>query len=495
MDSRQRAREILRRAEQYAAAPVGVCAHTDDIAAGDIFLARENGARYIDAALRQGASVAVRDARHKIAARGNDRVVAVDDFENTVAALLDMVYGPALSEVSLVGVTGTNGKTGTARFLCDLLNALGDNMGDKAGYIGTSGYGVGDETTPTRNTTPDGVTLRRYIADLRGRGCETIVLEVSSHAIALRRIAGLSFAAAVFTNLSRDHLDFHGTMRAYAAAKKSFFNDYPIERVAANVDDDTGREIARDCAKAKPGRVIGFSEARPRDDVNTLSYDANDVDNVDDMSALNVAYAGETATLKCGVGGRLNMKNLAAAVSACVSLGYSLPAIAAAASCLRPVPGRMQRIANRRGVNVFVDYAHTPDAVRLVIDSVLRAADEAPPQSWCVLGCGGDRDREKRAQMARAAADKCRLIICDDNVRADDATRIALDMLTGVKTKPGVIVCRDRKQAIALALAQADKGAFVFILGKGDEAFIHYGARKLAHRDSECAARIGGGHA
>lgn len=490
----EQARALLRRAGRAApdGGVTGVCAHSDEVEVGDIFVARPDAMAFIDAALAKGAAMVVCDAQAKDAPLDAARVFATADFTAVTAALLARVYAEELAQVSLVGVTGSNGKTTTACFIGDILNALGR----KTGYIGTLGYGIaGQALRPSRNTTPDVVALYRYIAMLRRQGCETIALEVSSHGIALRRIAGLAFVAAVFTNLSRDHLDFHGSMRAYKETKMSLFTDYPVARVVANRDDKTGREILANREATTPGATLGFGKAqsearRPPPPAEVLRY-AEQSASEHSGGALSLRYRGETMLARCGVGGGVNIENLAAAVAACIALGHGLPDIVRALPFVRAVPGRFQTLRTARGVNVLLDYAHTPAAVGKTLDSVLSAAPSNAPQSWCVLGCGGGRDRGKRAEMARIAAKSCRLVVCDDNVRDDCATRIVLDMLSGVESKAGVIVCRDRKQAIALALARADAGAQVFILGKGDEATIDYGIAKVAHRDSEIVAQIG----
>ena len=480
---------LLKQAAGFAAAGdarLGVCAHSDEVGAGDIFVAAGGAVEFIEVALGKGAALVVYDADDDARVRacgvaGHARVVAVAQFTDVVSALLAEVYQAVLHSVALIGVTGTNGKTSTASFIGRLLHGLAK----PTGYIGTLGYGVvGEPMLPTRNTTPDRVSLYRYIAALYRRGCGYVVVEVSSHGIALGRIAGLSFCAAVFTNLSREHLDFHGSMQAYAATKRSYFNDYSIQRVVANADDRVGRAILQQW----DGAAIGFSNRRAaKQRAATLFYDCQGIDS-DGLSGLLVDYADVRLKITSRLFGRFNSENLVAAIGVCLALGHELAAIAEVVPMLSAVAGRLEHI--RVGdVAALIDYAHTPKAV----ESVLGDSSVVAKHAWCVLGCGGDRDRGKRAAMAHIAASMAgRLVICDDNVRGDDATQIVLDMLAGIQHKQGVIVCRDRKQAIATALAAAG-GGNVFILGKGDEATMDYGVAKIAQRDRDVVLQLGGG--
>lgn len=488
MDIENQVSALLAQASQYGwSAKSGVCEHTDDITKGDIYVANNGGLKFIDVALEKGASLVIYDACAHSDYSGHSQAVALEDFRKMLVALVDRIYGDIVREVGLVGVTGTNGKTSTASFCCQLLNAIGV----RAGYIGTLGYGVvGESVVQGRNTTPDVVTLYRYIYELHKKGCRTVVMEVSSHGIALERIQGLSFVIAAFTNLSRDHLDFHGSMVAYEAVKRSYFLDYRIDGVVVNLDDAVGQKITDEWLEKTNKPCIGvkaFDDAGS--DCDVLSYKTKGL-NAEGAHVISLHSKGGDFEIMSRLHGRFNTVNLVTALAICHALGHRLEVLSDAVREVSPVPGRLENYRTARDVNVFIDYAHTPAGIETVLaDDTLDNSE-----SWCVIGCGGDRDSGKRPHMAKAASKAAHLVICDDNVRHDSATQIIIDMLEGIEDKAGTAICRDRKLALAYSLDKANPGSHVFVLGKGNEADIDYGIARLPWRDRDAVTQFGGAH-
>lgn len=461
---------------------IGVCVHTDDLSDNDIFVALGPGVEYIQEASTKGAIAVVCDtggsSDHDVDHAG--RIYHVNGVEEFARSLITFVYGHEIAQVRLIGITGTNGKTSTAYFASQLLNLLGE----RAGYIGTLGYGVvGEQLQSSRNTTPDIVTLYRYIAILYREGCKTILLEVSSHAIALGRIDGLRFSVAVFTNLSRDHLDFHGTMDAYEETKFSYFTDYVIDRCLVNISDSSG--------------VALYSSLLDRQDVDAVSYGwayghgggyrtvphyLIDFDSSADVIGLTSAKQG-MSRYKVQLRGIFNIENVSVAIMICHLHGHGMADIAAVVHCVDPVPGRMECLKTDKGSMACVDYAHTPSGVESVLGDKTMSRAKATV-TWCVFGCGGDRDTGKRPLMGEVAArlsDKA--VITDDNVRNDRAEEIICDIVSGIASKSGLVVCRDRAKAIEHAVLNAAEGDRIFVLGKGNEAGMNYGGRFLPFND------------
>lgn len=474
--------KLLSMAEQYMGSSdlIGVCQHTHDMVAGDIYVAVDRGLNFAQEALDKGAVLVIYDSCNcAVDVTESDRIIGVEDLDNVVKELVWRVYGRAIDGVSLIGITGTNGKTSTASFVCELLNILNS----KAGYIGTLGFGIiGQSIHKIRNTTPDMVTLYRYIAILYRQGCHTIVVEISSHGIALDRIHGLSFFAGVFTNLSRDHIDFHGSMKNYAAVKRSLFVNYEIDSLIVNLDDEIGRQIAEDWDSNKP--VFAFSVKYISPEI--LRYESYGIRS-DGRNHINIQYEGKTYDFSILIHGNFNVANIVAAIASCLALNYSMSDLMQAVLNVSPIPGRMEYLQTDRQVNVFIDYAHTPAGIKAVLTDESVASRDV----WCVLGSGGNRDAGKRAEMADMAGYASHIVICDDNVRHDSATRIIIDMLWGIHVKSGTIICRDRKQAIGHVLSKAYKDDNVFLLGKGDEDSIDYGSCQVIHSDRDVVEQYG----
>ncbi|MFN3729500.1 MAG: UDP-N-acetylmuramoyl-L-alanyl-D-glutamate--2,6-diaminopimelate ligase [Fimbriimonadaceae bacterium] len=397
-------------------------------------------------------------------------LVRPEDVATVSALLARRTYGDALASLQIVGITGTNGKTTTAWILTQALQQLGHS----AGYLGTLGTYVDHVWTPGENTTPNAVPLAREMATWSERGVEYAVMEVSSHALAEQRVDALSFSAVVFTNLTQDHLDYHGTMEAYREAKHRLFFDRALHRDDArfvlNVCDPVGREWA----DALPGAVrYGCC---PLADRRCEIVEAT-------ASGLIIELEG--IRLSSRLAGRFNAENLGAAYATLVALGVEPSRAVDVLAQVEPARGRFESIPNERGFGVIVDYAHTPDA----ISSLLTAARDLQPQRVViVVGCGGDRDRTKRPLMAQAAVAGADLaIFTSDNPRSEDPDRILDDMDAGLADHSRRLRIVDRRQAIYRAIELAAPGDVVLIAGKGHESVQVVGDHATPFDDAEVA--------
>ncbi len=400
---------------------------------------------------------------------------SVADTRQAAGPLAQAVRGWPARKLTCVAVTGTNGKTTVAH----LIRAVLAHAGHLPGLLGTIAYETGGQAAPATNTTPGPVELAELTAEMVEAGRTHLVMETSSHALDQRRTAGVAFAAGVFTNLSGDHLDYHGTMDAYAAAKRRLFEDLPASAVAViNRDDPAGETMAA----ATSARVCWFG----------LSSAADVWARIDEIDATGSRLLLRDGESEVGVAtpliGRHNVLNCLAAAAACRGLGVGLPEIAEALSGVAAVPGRLARVAAEAPFQVFVDYAHTDDALQNVL-AALQPIEHR--RLILVFGCGGDRDRAKRPRMARIAQDMAdRLWITSDNPRSEDPQAIIEEIVAGL-TESGrsrATVEPDRRTAIGRAVAEAEAGDVILIAGKGHETYQQIGSRRVHFDDMEVAA-------
>jgi UDP-N-acetylmuramoyl-L-alanyl-D-glutamate--2,6-diaminopimelate ligase len=443
---------------------------------GTLFVAvageRSDGHDYVDAALAAGAVAVVVERAEAASALTSDAAttIVVPDSRRALSRLAAAFYGRPSQALRVAGVTGTNGKTTTTH----LLQAILEAAGFPCGRIGTLGAHFGGAMWPLENTTPLALELQAILAEMRERGAAAVTLEVSSHALALERVADVRFEVAALTNVTRDHLDFHGTFEAYAAAKRKLFEAAGFSAFCA--DDAMGRRWAGEFAALNgPARVTTFgigegAAVRARD--------------------LALGPGGSTFTvdglrLHVPLPGRFNVLNALAALSLARALGVADAVSAAALASAPNVPGRMERVGDGT-VDVIVDYAHTPDALA----GVLRAAREASRgRVIAVFGCGGDRDSGKRPQMGAIAAELAdRLVLTSDNPRGEDPLAILAAIAAGIPDGAAYEVEPERGRAIERAVLGAAPGDVVVIAGKGHETYQIVGARTL-HFDDRDAAR------
>lgn len=431
------------------------------VVAGDAFVAlpgtRAHGMTHALQAVQRGAAVILADANDplEIAGQvGTVPVVRVDGLHARVGSLAARLYADPSRHLQVVAVTGTNGKTSTVHMLVQALS----RCGQRAASIGTLGSGLHGNLEPGQLTTPDAISMQRAMARFRDADASHVAVEASSHALDQGRLDQLCVDIAIFTNLSRDHLDYHGTMAEYGAAKKKLFHRPGLRQAIINTDDPFGRELAASLAGGLLLATGTRADARVR--ASAVVLDAHGI-----RFDLHTPW-GE-ASIRSPLLGRFNVDNLLAVSAALGALGVPFQRIAAALPLLQPVPGRMNRIGGAQQPLVVVDYSHTPDALQQALQS-LRA--HGVRRLGCVFGCGGERDAGKRPQMAAVAQQHADfVVVTDDNPRGEDGDAIIAQVVAGFTGMDDVIIRRDRAAAIALAIDQAGAGDAVLIAGKGHE--------------------------
>ena len=441
---------------------------------GDVFVAlpgaEHDGRDFIEPALAAGAVAVLTESGRELN-RDDERVISVSGLKGELGALANRLYGSPSGDLKVVAVTGTNGKTSVVDLTAQMLR----RTGRKTGTIGTLGMRLDQQPTETRNTTPDCLALHRQLRQWRDRGVECVALEASSHALDQGRLDGLAVAVGVFTNLSRDHLDYHHSMDAYCEAKLKLFREFePASRIY-NADDKA---------------VIAHADVWRSGDLGVSVVSANAEISIEVVQAIPLVLKLRTpwgdGRLRTALSGRFNAFNVGASLAAILSLGVDFSEALAAAEALEPVVGRLQAVGDGTDIRVIVDYAHTPDALERAICAV-KETDNAGAL-WVLFGCGGDRDPGKRAEMGTIAcrfAD--RVIVTSDNPRSESPEAIIDAILLGCDDSP--IVEADRAAAIALAIAEAKVGDTVLIAGKGHETYQEIDGVRLPFNDAERAAQ------
>jgi len=444
---------------------------------GDLFLAlpgtRTDGRQYIAGALARGAAAIVYEADGPEPDTHGVVAVGLRNLRDQVGRLADRFFGSPSRKLKVIGVTGTNGKTTTTQLLAQAL----DRGDGRCGLIGTMGSGFPGALDPSQHTTPDAVSVHRLLAGFVQAGAKSVCMEVSSHALDQARVAGVAFDVAVFTNLTRDHLDYHGDMDAYAAAKARLFDFPHLEAAVINADDRFGQALV---TRTRPGvRVVGFG--LEQGDVRARAV----VPSTEGLAMQVITPQGEIA-IRSALLGRFNASNLLAVLAVLLVLGIPLAEAALALAQAKPVAGRMERFGGTTQPLVVVDYAHTPDA----LDKVLAALREhTEGKLLCVFGCGGDRDRGKRPLMGAIAERLADIVILtNDNPRHEDPQAILDEITGGMRTTPTVVP--DRTRAIRAALSESRAGDIVLVAGKGHEDYQQVGDRRLPYSDRETIVQL-----
>ena len=382
-------------------------------------------------------------------------------------------YDHPARALKLIGVTGTDGKSSLVHFLAQ---ATGGAM------LGTIGYGKLDALEPASHTTPDPLRVQQYLARFRDAGIETVAMEVSSHALAQGRVAAVEYHIGVFTNLSRDHLDYHRDMEDYFLAKASLFAR-PLPVAVINIDDAHGRRLLDENRVHPKTRVIAVSSQNHAHPRAALTLRARDIVLSPDGIAYTLETEAEQVAIQSGLLARFNVDNLLNTAACLLALGTPFAAIPAKLAALHGVPGRAERIGLGNGAAAIIDYAHTPAALANILQGV-RA--HVPGKLWCVFGCGGDRDRGKRPLMAQAAEQYAdAVVITDDNPRTENPADIIADSLRGMGHREKVWIKRPREEAIRFVLPQLEAGDAVVIAGKGHEDYQILGTTKHHYSDQE----------
>ena len=449
-------------------------ADSSKVRPGDAFIAimgsTRDGHEYIPDALHRGAVLIICNSSHTV--EDTDvTVVGVPDTKAALRIILPMLY-PKAMEVRLVGITGTNGKTTTTYLIESVLN----HAGIASGVMGTINTRYkGKEITSTL-TTPGPVDLFEMLNLMRIAGVQACVMEVSSHALDQDRIAGLTFEYALFTNLTQDHLDYHKDMETYFLAKKRLFEVYLGGKAIINIDDTYGARLAE---TLKGAITYGFRKDAL---IHPLS-----MDNSADGLTLHIATPAGRISIRSALKGEMNAYNIMSAIGVCRAFGIPNEIIAKGIEALKGVPGRMESVENTNGLNIIVDYAHTPDALHTVLKN---ARQFTKGRLLTVFGCGGDRDKTKRPIMGTIAADLADLaIITSDNPRTEEPGSIIEDILKGVPDRTKIILEPDRKKAICQAIRAMAADDCLLIAGKGHEDYQIIGTRKISFDDRECVRR------
>ncbi|WP_368865561.1 UDP-N-acetylmuramoyl-L-alanyl-D-glutamate--2,6-diaminopimelate ligase [Stenotrophomonas maltophilia] len=403
--------------------------------------------------------------------------IAVPGLRARMGAMADQFHGAPSRAMAMVGVTGTNGKTSTVQLLAQAWHLLGT----PSGSIGTLGAGLYGAVEPTGFTTPLVLQMHALLAQLRDQGARAVAMEVSSHALDQGRVDAVHYDVAVFTNLTRDHLDYHGDMASYGAAKARLFHRPGLKAAVINLDDAFGRQLFADL----PAGVLPIGLSSRDTDGAVVLADALQLDGRG--IAFDLVIEGQRAAVRSPLLGRFNVDNLLAVAGTLHAQGQSLPRIAEVLSALQPIRGRMNRLGGEQGLpTVVIDYAHTPDALEQALDSL---HGHLQGTLFCVFGCGGERDTGKRPQMAAIAERLAnQVIVTDDNPRGEDGDRIVADILAGFTDAGAVTVQRNRARAIGLAVKRAGAGDIILIAGKGHEPYQEIKGVRHDFDDTEVAA-------
>jgi len=459
----------------------GISADSRTVRPGDLFVCMPSSSRdtheFIGEVVSKGASAVLVHSPLGLDSAKAAGVPGVlpTDFGDGLWRLAKALSGNPSGSMRVVGVTGTNGKTTTAWLIRDALAALGR----PASYLGTLGLHTPTSERELGNTTPFPVELQGYLVEALEGGSFDFVMEVSSHALQEKRADGVEFDVGVFTNLTQDHLDFHGTMEEYGAAKRRLFTDLPSQSskkfvAALNVDDPTG--LAWSSQLSVPVLTYGVNAGDLRGEPLEVRVDG---------ISLRLHYRGESAILESRLGGRYNVENLLSAAAGLLGLGHSLSETVQGLHQARPVPGRFEPVENALGIHILVDYAHTPDALAKLLDAV---KESASGRIITVFGCGGDRDRTKRPLMAAAASSRSDLtVVTSDNPRTENPEAIVSEVAAGIVVGSVSETIVDRREAVAYAICQANPGDVVVIAGKGHENYQIIGKTKFPMDDRELA--------
>jgi UDP-N-acetylmuramoyl-L-alanyl-D-glutamate--2,6-diaminopimelate ligase len=463
----------------------GLALDSRRVEAGDLFVAlkgaQTDGTQYIAQAEEKGA-VAVLFEQGAEAPDCTVPVIAVPQLSEYLSDIAGVFYAQPSQQMPVTAVTGTNGKTTCSQLLAQLFALLDE----PAGFIGTLGYGLsGSEISASKNqitdtglTTPDAISVQRILAELKQAGAKRVAIEVSSHSLVQRRVAGLQIETAIFTNLTRDHLDYHGDLNSYAAAKARLFAMAGLKHAVINIDDNTGRLILANLDPQVNG--ISYSLENHSADIYCyrISISASGID-------AEIVTPWGRARLQSTLLGKFNLANLLAVIAAAAAQGFSLDNIVQAAAALTAVAGRMELVDASAQPAVVIDYAHTPDALEKALQAL---RNHCQGKLWVVFGCGGDRDVGKRAEMGKVADHRAdNIVVTSDNPRSESPEKIIDQVLLGISREVSAVV--DRRDAIRSAIADAQPNDVILIAGKGHEDYQIFGAERLPFSD-QAEARL-----
>ena len=451
----------------------GICYDSRKVQPGDLFVAvcgfESDGHRFIPMAVQKGAAAVL---CQRIPEDGTPYVQTAD-CRLALALASCSFYGEPAKEMTLIGITGTSGKTSSSYLIKHMLEA---GLDAKVGLIGTNGNMIGDEFIHTEHTTPESLELQKLFRDMAEAGCTHVVMEVSSHSLVLQRVAGVHFDVALYTNLSQDHLDFHSDMQDYAEAKRLLLSR--CSTACVNLDDAWASFMLENVKCP----VLGYSADKQEAALRALepAFSAEGVD-------FEAVYRGEKCAARLGIPGSFSLYNALGVLSVCLALGMELDKCTEALASAKGVKGRLELVPTGRDFTVLIDYSHKPDALEKVLKS-LRSVTEG--RLVCLFGCGGDRDRVKRPIMGAIAADNADfVIVTSDNPRTEEPQAIIDEILVGMEGKhtPFKMIC-DRVQAICWAIDNARPGDVILLAGKGHEDYQVIGHTKIHMDEREIVA-------
>lgn len=444
---------------------------------GDLFIAvSKDGdelSAHISEAISNGANAILKEGDSRIVEDGRAVELYLSDLDKKVGIIADRFFQSPSKDIAVIGVTGTNGKTSVASYLANYFT-LG---GSENGVIGTLGYGLVGEgraaLIDTGHTTPNAVDVHRHLASLRDQGVKTVSMEVSSHGLAQGRVDEVTFTAAVYTNLTRDHLDYHGSMAAYADAKKKLFISPELKFAVLNKDDDYFHEIQ--AVLPASVKVLTYGVEDQSADVAAISHEFDQ----SELKAVIKTHEGQVS-LRSQLLGAFNLSNLLAVIGVALAL-RDTEKMESRLAALKAVDGRMEVIRHEQSPLVVVDYAHTPDALANVLSTL---KESCQGKLRLVFGCGGDRDKGKRAEMAKIAEQYAdQVILTDDNPRSEAPELIVQDILSGFSAKESIEVIHDRRNALRSVLNRAAPKDMVLVAGKGHECWQEQNGEKRYFSD------------
>ena len=460
---------------------------------GDTFVAypgeKADGRQFIAEAIARGANAVIWESQDfEWQPAWGAANLGVSDLRHKAGWLADSVYGAPSEKLWMVGITGTNGKTSTSHWIAHAFN----DAGKKCALIGTLGNGFAGELQASANTTPDAIRVHGLLDGYLQDGAQSVAMEVSSHALAQGRVNGVRFDVAMLTNLSRDHLDYHGDMQSYAVAKRKLFDWQQLKYAVLNLDDAYGAELAEQLHEADV-EVIGYGLGDAALQLGERLGARMVYGNLLEMNGrgmrLEVHSSWGAAQLDSELVGRFNAENLLGALAVLLASKIDLDDAVRSLGKVRPVAGRMQRLGGTQQPTVIVDYAHTPDALEKVLLTLREVSAATGGKLLCVFGCGGDRDRGKRAMMGLVAeefSDHC--IVTSDNPRSENPRSIIAEIVGGMSGKDYAIM-EDRAAAIQQAISHARQIDTVLIAGKGHEDYQEIGGVKYPFSDTDIVSR------
>ncbi len=456
----------------------GITSHSKKVGFGNLFIAKKglshDGSAFIEEAMAAGAAAVLTDLYNPFLKKEIVQLIT-SDIVGMEAHLAKTFFDAPDAKLFIVGITGTNGKTTTAYLIHHILESLQI----PCGLIGTVEWRVGSHIFPPSHTTPDLLTCYKLFSDMVQAGSQAAAIEISSHALDQKRIKNLDIDVAVFTNLTQDHLDYHQSMDSYAAAKAKLFSEEYFSKknqggfAIVNKDSPYFETMTQNT----PRTVLSYGIEEIAD------LQAQEVKLNEEGLAFTLLYQGEKFQLQSQLSGRFNVYNILAAMGACLVKKIPLPQVIQAIKTFKTVPGRLERVPNKRGLHIFVDYAHTDNA----LENVLKTLQEFKRgKVITVFGCGGDRDALKRPKMGRVAEEfSDQIIITSDNPRHEDPSKIIQEIVTGLKNPEKALIHPDRSTAIQEAIGHAKAGDTILIAGKGHENYQIFAHQTLSFDDKE----------